>query len=200
DVDVQAPGGEDAESMDFDAARRRDERQSRVDRGVVTLDVPHHENPAGAAGAVDQVFGLRERSRDRLLHEDVEPAVQKETGDLGVGDGRGRDDDGFGFARDLLEARKSLERKLARDLLRAPGMMVVHANDLEPGERRRDSRVMPSEVPDADHGQPDLSHRWNPRLLSRMKATSSSTHGPDSSLSIRSSAWLVFSFDFTSSR
>ena len=61
----------------------------------------------------------------------------------------------------------------------------MHADDLEPGERRRDPRVMPSEVTDAHHGQPDLSHRWNPRLLARMKEMSSSTDGPDSSFSIR---------------
>src|SRR6185436_13895685 len=105
------------------------------------------------------------------------------------------------------------EAALARHLFGPPFVVVVDAHESDARQLRRDAGVMPAKVADTHDGEAHrrqrrgagrrrgARHLMNPRSLALMNRTSSSTSGwPLSSSAIRSSAWLVLSFDFTRMR
>ncbi len=127
-----------------------------------------------------------------------------------MGARRRRDDDRFGGRGDFLRPREDAEAALARHLFGAPLVVVVDAHQGDARQLGRDAGVVAAEVPDTDDREAhrleadrrgSARHLMNPRSLALMNRTSSSTSGcPGSSSAIRSSAWLVLSFDFTRMR
>ena len=73
DVDVGAALGERREALALDEARLRDEPLDRADRRVEPLEVADLEHALGADRELEQLLAIRDRRRERLLDEDVDP-------------------------------------------------------------------------------------------------------------------------------
>ena len=203
-----------AETEALDEERRLGAREEGLHRGVVPLDVPDGQHPRARARQSHERGGLFHRGGQRLLDEHVEAALQKEPAQLPVGARRGRDDDGLGGLGDFLRSREDAEAALARHLFGPPLVVIVDAHEGDARQLRRDAGMVAAEVPDTDDGEAhgretrgvadrrgSARHLMKPRSLALMNRTSSSTSGwPGSSSAIRSSAWLVLSFDFTRMR
>ncbi len=157
DVDVEAARRGHAEPMALDEQGIGDRSQDGIDRGVVALDVADSEDAAAGASERDEGVRLARAGRDRLLDEHVEPPLEEETRQRGVGGGRCGHHDGVGAPGDLFAARQHDRRLLARHLLGPPFVVIVDAHENDSGGLRRHAGVLAPQMADPDHRQADRS-------------------------------------------
>ena len=152
DVDVEASIGKGAEPVHFDEPRRGDQGHHGGDGRVVALRLAHGKRRAGRARGGDQLVSLGQRPRHRFLDQNRRAALEKRQRDVPVKLGGDRNGDGVHPAHDLAEVsvrRRPGRRRRRRGALR---VRVDDRDELRPFQAAQDARVMPPEVPDANHG------------------------------------------------
>ena len=107
-----------------------------------------------AIGRGDQRVRFRERCRERLFDQQMKPTFGERAADLGVCDGRHRDDRGLGQFRERFDRRQNGGAVFGRDRLRLLRVGVHDAHQFDPWQGRQDSHVVATKRPRADHANP----------------------------------------------
>lgn len=95
-VHVERAGRENAEAMDFEKHRLRDQRNGRANCGIETFEMADLGDAPGLSCELDQFVGFKERCRDGLLDQNVDSRLHElasggEMVDCGDGDRSGVD-------------------------------------------------------------------------------------------------------------
>jgi hypothetical protein len=128
DGDIGAPRIERRETIAVDEPRRFDERQRGAHGAVEPLDVPRLHQRARARRDREQLIGLGERCRDRLLDQQVTAAFERGPRD---GEMRGRrhgDRERVARIDQLVDGLVCPHAEFRRHLLRAFRAGVVEAD------------------------------------------------------------------------
>ena len=103
---------------------------------------PTASGDAGRGGRGDQLVGLGERSRHRLLDEDRHARLEKRQRDVAMQLGRHRNRHGVDLAEQLARVEQRPRAAGGRDLLGARAVGVDDRDELDARQRRQNPRVM----------------------------------------------------------
>ena len=134
---------------------------SLLDARVVLEQVADHQDPAGALGGRDDLLGLGDRLRQRLLDEAVLAGLEHAHGEVGVGRHRRGDDDRveLGVGQQLVEvaARRARRGTAAPTRSRASSDAVADPAQLGAGQAVEVAGEVRAPVAEADDPDPDRS-------------------------------------------
>ncbi len=151
--------GNDAEPMDFDEPRRGDERQHRRHRRVVALRLTDREDGARGARGRHELVRLGQRPGHGLLHQRGDATLEEPKRNVPVKLGGHGNRDGIDGSEDVVEIRQRRRTRRRRRRGGTLGVRVDDSNELDALERAQNSRVVATEMPDADDGRAQLISR-----------------------------------------
>ena len=161
--------GPEAPRLDEDGPL--DDLSQLLNGPVEALHVPDVENPVGLARDAEQLLGLLEGRRHRLLDEHVRPRLEQVARRLEVAIGRHGDRREVDQARELPVARERGDAVRSGDApclgqIRVDDAHEIHAPELGEGK----NMILPH-VPRADDGAADARvGRWGHRMVSSIPA------------------------------
>ena len=147
-VDLGAAPLESGEALGLDEHRAVHARLHRAEGPVIALDMPTLQHEPPLAGERDQLVGLGERGRNRLLDQQVQAVLQAIARDGVVPVGGDGDHRRLCFAeyRAVIAERRSAKR------LCAPEVGIDHRGHLDARQTREFLRVVAAHVAGADDG------------------------------------------------
>jgi hypothetical protein len=128
DIYIKRAGGEYAEPVDLKKHRLSDDRGGRANRRIESFQMTDLADAAEVSGQTNQFFGVRQRCRQRLFHQDIDAGFHQGSGDFkmakcGYGYGRGLE---FAVRGDeLFDRTKGAATKFAGNRVR-PGQVCIH--------------------------------------------------------------------------
>jgi hypothetical protein len=131
--------------------------------------VTHGQEQPKAVRCFDQVVGLCECRRKRLLDQNVTPGFKRQTGDLVVRGRCHRYDNGIALPGQLA----SVEGSYGEAVCHFPSpraICVGHADQIAVRHFAENPRVNGSQPADAHHSDAQVTHFVIPRLLARMNS------------------------------
>ena len=165
--EVHARGGDEVDLAHLPGA---DQLAHLVDGGAVHERVARHEHHAGLLGAHDQVFGVRDAGRQRLLHQDVLTGLQCPPHELVMGARRGRDRHRLNarIEQQLIEVRLDPNAWVTSlELVAAVRIELAQADETKLGPLENVANDVRPPVAEADDCDADrrCDHAWPPRDL-----------------------------------
>ncbi len=151
DVDVEAARRKNAEAMDFEKHRARDDFSDGDDGGIEAFDVADLKNAAAAFCGGDERVGFVERCGDGLFDEYVNSGCEDAGADarvLGGWDGEADGVDAIG--RERVEVAKNAGAEFRCNFLRAVGVGIDDADKLGAFDFAPDANVVTPEIADTD--------------------------------------------------
>ena len=150
-IDVEAARRKNAEAVNFEKHRARNDRLHRDDRGIEAFHVANLQDASGAFGGGDQSVGLVERGGHGLFDEHIDASFEKAAADAGVIFRGNGDADGVelfgeqvGFAAEMTRVPNSAATCAAR-----VGIGVNDADEFRAFDLAPDAHVVPAELADA---------------------------------------------------
>ena len=156
DVDVEAARRKNAEAMDFEKHRARDDFSDGDDGGIEAFDVADLKNAATAFRCGDERVGFVERCGDGLFDEHVDSGCEDAGADARVLGCRNGEADGVdAIGRECVEVAKNAGAEFRSNFLRAFGVGIDDADELSAFDFAPDANVVASEIADADDSHAD---------------------------------------------
>ena len=125
DVDIEAARRKNAEAMDFEKHRARDDFSDGDDGGIEAFDVADLKNAAAAFRGGDERVGFVERCGDGLFDEHVNSGREDAGADARVfGGGHGEADGVDAVGRERVEVAENARAEFRGNFLRAFGVGV----------------------------------------------------------------------------
>ena len=131
DVHVERTRREDAEPVHLEEHGLGEQRNGRAHRGIEALQMAGLGDAAVVAGERDQFIGFGNAGRQRLLDQDIDPALHQLAGDFTMRDGRHRNRCRLHSDSDhLVERAEGLRLELGGDGLRAGEVTIGNSHEL----------------------------------------------------------------------
>ena len=155
DVDIEAPFGERAQTMDLDETRIAQDRTSRDHGRIEPLGLADGENRARLRGRLNHVVRFGQTARHGLFDQHVHAGSEKRQRDLTMQVGRNRERHGVNVSQEVPEVREGTRPARSRHVVGTRGVGVDDGREPSARQRGQNPRVMAAEIPHADHSDPD---------------------------------------------
>lgn len=153
DIDIQAPGRENRQSMNLDEAGLPFNLHQSLDGRIEELDVADSQNPVPSRG--HQAVGFFQVRCQRLLDQDVDSLLEQITSDLTMIDGRHRDYGSLQATGKFGQAVKDPGTELLRDTFSRAAIRIEDAHQLGARILGQDAHVVPTQSTGADDSDSD---------------------------------------------
>ena len=151
DVDIEAARRKNAEAMDFEKHRARDDFSDGDDGGIEAFDVADLKNAAAAFCGGNERVGFIERCGDGLFDEDVDSRCEDAGADTRVLGSRDGEADGVNaIGGERVEVAKNAGAEFRGNFLCAVGVGIDDADELGTFDFAPNANVVAPEIADAD--------------------------------------------------
>jgi len=156
DVNIQAARRKNAEAVDFEKHRTRDDFSNGDDGWIEAFDVTDLENASASFCGGDERVGFIERCGDGLFDEHVNPGREDARADTRVFGSRDSEAHGVNaIGRKCVEVAKNACAEFRGNFLCAIGIGIDDADELGAFDFAPDANMVASEIADADDSYAD---------------------------------------------
>jgi len=153
DIDIQAPGREDRQSMNLDEPGLPFYLHQPLDGRIEELDVTDSQDPV--PGRSHQAVGFFQARGEWLLDQDVYSPLEQITSDLTMIDGRHGDHGRLQPTGNFAQAVEDLDTELLRHALGCAAIRIADAHQLGARVLGQDANVVPPQSTGTDDSDSD---------------------------------------------